>query len=346
LNLTLQNHKVALIVLFLAAIVVVSTVVTYIFWFSPRFVCGNSELKFGISPSYNATSNSVMLNITSWVNQTFVFNKVTLKDSNGQILTTADFSATELPAYKSIKLAFNLTVDGLTSGRYYPIRLYTTEGDSYDSSLTLYENVKTHVSFVDAHTVSVTVQSFANQTIIFEKATINDWTNGNTFERSVDTVLSDAKLLPNETLSLTLNYNHGFSLGNYTLLLYSSHPQSQYVSGAYSFFAVTGYENFFKPIAAIEKIDANNSDTHTLIVNVHSLTNQPVVFTDATVKQRQGDYIQIRANGNPSPTELSPYGNATITVNFNNNQGKFTAGNYTLTLYSGENVAWAVFNVP
>lgn len=109
-----------------------------------------------------------------------------------------------------------------------------------------------------------------------------------TISDSVDTTLSQVKILPNANLSFTIFYERGFSPGNYTFFLYSSSPESQYVSGAWVFFTVTGIEGCFNRMANIEKIAFDDTDNNTLLVDVHSLSNETIVFTGATVKESNG----------------------------------------------------------
>ena len=228
---------------------------------------------------------------------------------------------------------------------------------SYNSFLTVYENVKTRVSLFNTSTLQVDVQSFANQTIVFDKATINDFGRNQFNYGSLsfsqlpeNTVLSQVKLLPNENLSFTIFYEPGFTPGNYTFFLYSSSPESQYVSGAWAFFTVTGLENCFNREGTIEKIAFDGANNGKLLLDVHSLSKEVIVFTSATLKEEisvpAGGYYAIVATGNVSPTEVPSYGNSTITVSFVAHQSEFGSGNYTVTLFSEGNAIWAPFSIP
>lgn len=130
--------------------------------------CGTIR-KVEYSVSYNNTDNSVFLDVTSWVNQTYVFDEAVIKDSGGQVVASAEFVPTVLPAYGTINLTINVGNVVLPSGQSYGVELHTTDGDSYSSILTVYENVKTRVSLASANTLLVDIQSFANQTVVFEK---------------------------------------------------------------------------------------------------------------------------------------------------------------------------------
>ena len=315
-------------------------------------------VKVGCSVSYNITDSSVFVKVTSWFNQTDVFERAVVKNSGGQVLASASFVPIVLPAYGAINLTINLDSVILASGQSYHVELHTADGKFYSSVLYVYENVKTRVSLVSANTLLVDVQSFANQTIVFERATISDWFS-NRFNEvstglhqgSVDTTLSQTKLLPNENLSFTIMYEQGFSLGNYTIFLYSSSPESQYVGGAYAFFTVNGLEACFNRVATIERIAFDDVDNSTLLVDVQSLSNETTVFTDATFKERRDNFYVVTGSGEPSSTELPPYGKVTIAIIFNqgsyaNSPLSFRSGIYTLTLYSGGNAVWAPFTMP
>jgi hypothetical protein len=319
-------------------------------------ICGTTRI-VEYSVSYNNTDNSVFLNVTSWVNKTYVFDEAVIKDSKGQVVVSTDFFPTELPAYGTIDLTINVGSVVLSSGQSYNVELYTTDGDSYKSVLTVYENVKTRVSLVNANTLLVDVQSFANQTIDFESATINDFGRNQynygspSFSQFPEnTVLSQAKLLPNENLSFTILYEQGFSPGNYTFFLYSSSPKSQYVSGAWAFFTITGLENCFNQVATIQRIVIDSADNGKLLVDVHSLTEDTLLFTAATLKESisvpAGRYYAIAANGELPLIEVPSHGNSTITVNFLLHQSEFGSGNYTITLFSEGNAVWAPFLIP
>ena len=220
----------------------------------------------------------------------------------------------------------------MTSGQNYIVELYTTEDDRFQSYLTIYENVKTKVSLLSANTLLVNIQSFANQTIVFDKATINGWDSIKFDEEyksigmnSVDTTFSpQIKLLPNENTSLTISYEKGFSYGNYSLILHCSSPQ--YVDGAWKFFIVTGLEECFNRVAIIEKIVFDDADNNTLLINVKSLSEEAIVFTGLTVKESNGYIYAVIAGGNPIPAQVSPYENVTIAVSLKSNQGSYVRG--------------------
>jgi hypothetical protein len=151
-------------------------------------------------------------------------------------------------------------------------------------------------------------------------------------------------------LSFTIIYEPSFTPGNYTFFLYSLSPESQYVSGAWAFFTVTGLENCFNRIGAIEKIAFDGADNGKLLVDVHSLSKEAIVFTGATLKEDisvpAGRYYAIAATGDVSSTEVPSYGNSTITVSFVAHQSEFGSGNYTVTLFSEGNAIWASFFLP
>jgi hypothetical protein len=251
------NKKLVLVILLIIALTI-SCLFLYALYFRGRFF--DDAIKVGFTASYNKTENSVLVNATSWVNQTDVFNRAVVKDQGGQTLATSNFGSMTLHPFGSINLKIDMGDVDLASGQSYKIELYTIDGKTYHSVLTLYEKVKTTVTLIDAHTLQVDVKSFANQTIVFNQATINYWNFNHTKDghnsvhpNDLNTPLSSAKLQPNGSLSFTLPYKQGFTPGNYTLFLYSSTPDSQYVEGAYAFFAVTGQEDCFKGEVPIGK---------------------------------------------------------------------------------------------
>ena len=282
-----------------------------------------------------------------------------LKNSKVQILATSNIASTELPAYKSVNITINLNNLVLTSGQNYRVELYTSENDSFQSYLTIYEKVKTKVSLLNSNTLLVDIQSFADQTIIFDKATINGWDSIKFNEEyktigmdSVDTTFSpQVKLLPNENTVFTIFYEKGFSYGNYSLILHCSSPQ--YVDGAWKFFVITGMEKCFNRVATIEKIVFDDADNNTLLINLKSLSEEAIVFTGLTVKESNGYIYTVIAGGNPIPAEVPPYESVTIAVSLKSNQGAYLkgpaslgSGNYIVTLNGGENAVWAPFVVP
>lgn len=206
---------------------------------------GDDVVKVGHSVSYDRTEGTVVVNVTSYFNQTEVYDRAVLKNSEGNVLASASYAPTLLPAFGSINLTINLDSVVLASGQSYKVELHTTDDKYYTPVLIVYENVRTRASIASANTLLVEIQSFANQTIIFDHANINYYGEG--YRTPVIAApLSQAKLLPNENLSLTILYKEGFIPGNYTCLLYSSSPDPQYVNGAYAFFTVTGTEDCFK----------------------------------------------------------------------------------------------------
>ncbi len=312
-------------------------------------VCGTYR-KVTYSVSYNSTENSIGLFLTSWVNQTYVFNQVIVKDSKGQVVDIANIDPVQLHAYHSVNVTINLNSGGLESGQNYDVELNTVEGESYRSYLTIYENVKTQVSLASANTLLVDIQSQANQTIVFDRATINGWSSYGM--DSVETTFSPRiELLPNHNASFTIPYENGFSYGNYSLILHNSSPPS--VDGAWNFFIVNGTEECFNRVATIEKI-AFQADNSALLVDIQSLSNETISFTGATIKESNGYIYRVIARGNPTPAELPPYENWTITVRLNvfgfrsstGGLSSFGPGNYIVTLDCGENALWARFNVP
>jgi hypothetical protein len=152
-------HRNTVLVILLVTVIVVSGASSYILTSLTPF-CGTTRTVV-YSVSYNNTAN-VFLNVTSWVNKTFVFDQVNIKDSNGHVVASEDFVPTVLPAFGTINLTINLGTVILPSGKSYGLELHTTEGNSFNSILTVYENVKTRVSLLNANTLQVDIQSFAN----------------------------------------------------------------------------------------------------------------------------------------------------------------------------------------
>jgi hypothetical protein len=351
------NKKKSLAIILLISIIVAVSVFVYMFT-SRTGICGGSP-KIENSVSYNSTDNTLLLQVKSWVNQTYLFDRIILKDSKSQILVTSNVASTELPAYKSVNITINLNSLVLNSGQRYSVELYTTEDDSFESYLTIYENVKTKVSLLSANTLLVDIQSFANQTIVFEKATINGWdsikfdaAHTSMGMNSVDTTFSpQIKLLPNENASFTISYEKGFSYGNYSLILHCSSPQ--YVDGAWKFFIVTGMEDCFNRVANIEKIAFDDADNSTLLVDIKSLSEETIVISGVTVKESNGYIYAVIASGNPVPAEVLPYESVTISVSLKIHQSlyakeivSFGSGNYIVTLNCGSNAVWAPLAVP
>jgi hypothetical protein len=167
------GKKKSLAIILLISVIVVFSLFAYIFT-SRSATCGGSP-KITYSVSYNITDNTLLLNVSSWINQTYVFDQAILKDSKDQILANNNIVSTELPPYHSINITITLNNLVLTSGQSYNVELYTTKDQSFQSYLIIYENVKTKVSLLSANTLLVDIQSFANQTIVFDKANINSW---------------------------------------------------------------------------------------------------------------------------------------------------------------------------
>jgi hypothetical protein len=343
------DKKKSLAIILVIGIIVALSVFVYVFT-SRLAICGSSP-KIEYSISYNKSDNTLLLHVSSWINQTYVFEKMILKDSKGQILATKDIVSTELPAYKSINITINLDNLVLASGQSYSVELHTAEDESFQSRLIIYENVRTKVSLLNANALLVDIQSLANQTLFFDKAAINGWDSANFDEEyksismnSVDTTFSpQIELLPHENTSFIIPYKNGFSYGNYSLILHSSSPAN--VDGAWKFFIITGLEECFNRVATIEKIAFDDADNNTLLVTVKSLSGQNIVFTGVTFKESNGYIYAVIASGNPVPAEVPPFGSVTITVSLKAHQGSFGSGNYIVTLNCGENAVWTYFNV-
>ena len=120
-----MHKKIALIIL-IAIVIVISGVSAYILTSLTPF-CGTTRTVV-CYVSYNNTANSLFLNVTSWVNKTFVFDQANIKDSNGHVVASEDFVPTMLPAFGNIDLTINLGTVVLPSGKSYGIELRTNEG--------------------------------------------------------------------------------------------------------------------------------------------------------------------------------------------------------------------------
>jgi hypothetical protein len=236
-----KSHK-KLILALLVAIAVVCVLVLF-FWGNNSGL-GYDVITVSCATVYNKTDNTIALYITSYENQTHTFNQAIIKNSDSHAVATINFDPVTLPAYGNFSTTLRLNEGVLASDKSYNVELYTIEGKLYTSYLTYYEEVKTQATVVNTNTLLVEIQSLSNQTITFDKATLNYWVpvqfspdQASQMQQSEETVLSaNNQLPPNGNLSFTLPFQRGFTGGTYSLILHTSTPAN--VDGAWAVFKV------------------------------------------------------------------------------------------------------------
>jgi hypothetical protein len=174
-------------------------------------------------------------------------------------------------------------------------------------------------------TISIAVKSNTNATILFNQALIRNQ-NGST----VDTVSFNTIELPRyKVLNFTINLNKSLSSGIRYIIDLRTTENDNFQCG----FGIPEK-------IAITKITLSNSNT--LLLEVQSLTNRPLVFDTAKIREWIGNefvkgsmgYItDIEDTGVLSPTELMPHENTTLTVTLKNG---LSCGNYSFELHSPE----------
>jgi hypothetical protein len=210
-------------------------------------LCGTNLIQVNIEATYQPQNDTLLLNVKSLKNQTYNLNQVTIRDSAGQVLVNRGIEQTKLSPYGASNITVDLGGYVFASGEYYRVELGTLEGNSFESILNVYEKVKTQVSAFTGDTISVYVQSYANQTVTFNKATIykisSQPDDGQKSQYPVEVTLSpQIELLPNHNITITIPYTNDLKPGNYTVYLHSS---PTLVIGAMTSFAVTGQEEYF-----------------------------------------------------------------------------------------------------
>jgi hypothetical protein len=180
------------------------------------------------------------------------------------------------------------------------------------------------VSFgnINNSTISIAVKSNTNATILFNQALIRNQ-NGST----VDTVSFNTIELPGyQVLNFTIDLNKSLSSGIRYIIDLRTTENDDFQCG----FGIPEK-------IAITKITFNNSNT--LLLEVQSLTNRPLVFDTAIIKEwignefvkgRMGYITGIEDTGVLSPTELMPHENTTLTVILKNG---LSCGNYSFELH-------------
>ena len=240
---TAIKPKIAILVLSLVIFTGATAYVLLNIFIAGGPICGTDLIQVNVGATYDPKNNTLLLDVKSLKNQTYNLNQVTVKDSAWQVLVNRSIEPIELSPYGVSNITVDLDGYVFASGRSYTVELSTIEGNSFKSILHVYEEVKTQISAFTEDTISIFVQSYANQTLIFTRATIYklysqpDDEQQSQYNYPVEVTLSpQIELLSNHNITITILYSNGLKSGNYIVYL---HSVPTLVYGAMTNFAVT-----------------------------------------------------------------------------------------------------------
>jgi hypothetical protein len=194
---------------------------------------GSCIPELSIGTSYNGTTKTLDLNITSMVDRTITFQQLAIKDSKSSLMFKSTLPSVELHPKENISISTNIGETQLNQGNGYSIELLSNSGQKYSSNLILFEWIQvTNVSYSSPRTLLVEVNSPSNQTIFFDQATIYQWKEkegGPMYVPVTDGTQSPSRILPNQNITVTINLQKEINSGTYDLWLSYSPPP--YVRG-------------------------------------------------------------------------------------------------------------------
>ena len=181
---------------------------------------GSCTPELSIDTSYNGTTKTLDLNITSWVDKTIIFQQLEIKDSKNKIFAST-LPSVELQPKERISISTNIGETELNQGNGYSIELLSSSGQKYSGILILFEWIQvTNVTYVSPKTLLVEISSPSGQTIAISHATIY----GSQYEKVTEGTVSPNRILPNQKETVTVNLQQEISSGTYKLWLICSPP--------------------------------------------------------------------------------------------------------------------------
>ena len=194
---------------------------------------GSCIPELSIDTSYNGTTKTLDLNITSMVDRTISFQQLAIKDSKSSLIFKSTLPSVELPPKENIFISTNIGETELNQGNGYNIELLSASEKKYSSYLILYEWIQvTNVTYSSPRTLLVDVNSPSSQTVVIDHATIYQWTEKDGSSMYVPVTegnLSPSQILPNQNITVTINLQKEINSGTYDLWLSYSPPP--YVRG-------------------------------------------------------------------------------------------------------------------
>ncbi len=194
---------------------------------------GSCIPELSIGTSYNGTTKTLDLNITSMVDRAITFQQLVIKDSKSSLIFKRTLQSVELLPKENISISTNIGETQLNQGNGYSIELLSTSGQKYSTSLILFEWIQvTNVSYSSPRTLLVEVNSPSSQTIVIDHATIYQWKEkegGSMYLPVTEGTLSPSRILPNQNITVTINLQQEINSGTYDLWLSYSPPP--YVRG-------------------------------------------------------------------------------------------------------------------
>jgi len=194
---------------------------------------GSCIPELSIATSYNCTTKTLDLNVTSMVNKTITFQQLMIKDSKSSLIFKSTLPSAELLPGENITISTNIGETQLTQGNGYGIELLSTIGQKYSSSLILFEWIQvTNVTCSSPRTLLVEANSSSRQTIVIDHATIYQWKEkdgSSMYVPVTEGTLSPSRILPNQNITVTIDLQKEIDSGTYDLWLSYSPPP--YVRG-------------------------------------------------------------------------------------------------------------------
>ena len=199
-------------------------------WISSQSQFGQDSCipEVSIGASYNGTTKTLELNVTSMVNKTITFQQIAVTDSKSNLLFKSALPPVDLHANQNISISTNVGETPLNQGNDYTIELLSTNGQKYSTVLILFEWLQVgNVFYSSPRTLLVEVNSTSNQTIFFDHATIYQWKEkdgGPLYVPVTEGTLSPSRILPNQNITVTINLQQEINAGTYDLWLSYSPP--------------------------------------------------------------------------------------------------------------------------
>ena len=183
------------------SLVTVGFLAVYWFYSLSSLGWGSCTPELSIDTSYNGTTKTLDLNITSWVDKTITFQQLVIKDSKNQIFEST-LPSVELQPRERVSISTNIGETELDQGNDYRIELLSSSGQKYGGILILFEWIQvTNVTYNPPRTLLVEISSPGGQTLVISHATVYD----SQYKKATEGTVSPNRILPNQKVTVTVN---------------------------------------------------------------------------------------------------------------------------------------------